>query len=537
MTDFRARHLAVGALTIGIVGFLALGGGPVQAQAPIKLIPRKPAQVEPEVQPGTAPTADEPARTTLEPGIKVEGLTDVDVEAIGLLGPAQNGFGVGMWQGTSRELVERLVPELPARTESRIARDLMRRLLLTTATPPEGAGTGGSLIKRRVERLLAMGDVAAVDGLLRASPKRVDEPELARSSVDSLLLQFDFAGACGEIEAASRQYTTVFWQKALVFCQAVAQQHAQASLGLELLREQGADDDRVFFALIDVLAGAEPAAVAEARGEASPLNLALLRAARAPVPAWFVASSDPALLSTIAASPNADLDIRLRAAHHATRIGALPTETLATIYENLPAGDDIAPGEGGEENGPYAVARAYRAARTETVPAARAEALRRVWRLARESGDFPTIAQLSLPLMDELAPTREMAWFAGEAARALLLAEESEQAQSWFAVARGEAPFDGEAALAEAQAWPLLRIALGRPSPRPAASAETALPAATSLSRVARASEPRRVRLTRESPFPWNDANLRRWLETQRELDPGQAPRRAALLLSIFDAL
>jgi hypothetical protein len=166
----------------------------------------------------------------------------------------------------------------------------------------------------------------------------------------------------------------------------------------------------------------------------------------------------------------------------------------------------------------------------------RAEALQHVWRLARESGDFPTIAQLSLPLLDELSPTREMAWFAGEATRALLLAEAIEQAQSWFAVARGEAPFDSEAALAEAQAWPLLRIALGSPPSPPIAPAETTLPA-TSLSRLARTSEPRRVRLTRESSFPWSDANLRRWIEAQQETDPEHATRRAALLVTIFDAL
>ena len=77
------------------------------------------------------------------------------------------------------------------------------------------------------------------------------------------------------------RYQEVWWDRALVACQALAGDGAKAALGLAVLAEQKAPTDPAFDALIDALAGrahkidklgaadaAEPHAVG--RGEAAP---------------------------------------------------------------------------------------------------------------------------------------------------------------------------------------------------------------------------------------------------------------------------
>jgi hypothetical protein len=72
-------------------------------------------------------------------------------DSIGTL-EAGAGLGAELWRGTSRSLAETLIPQIPG-AESAAAR-LARRLLLTSARPPEGAG--GAIHHLRAERLLAL---------------------------------------------------------------------------------------------------------------------------------------------------------------------------------------------------------------------------------------------------------------------------------------------------------------------------------------------------------------------------------------------
>ncbi|MCH7929811.1 MAG: antifreeze protein, partial [Proteobacteria bacterium] len=65
---------------------------------------------------------------------------EIDLEAVGLYEEADGGFGLDMWRGSARALVERLLPRLPAGTARPVLNDLTRRLLLSTARAPEGPG-------------------------------------------------------------------------------------------------------------------------------------------------------------------------------------------------------------------------------------------------------------------------------------------------------------------------------------------------------------------------------------------------------------
>ncbi len=105
------------------------------------------------LNPGAALDEPAPAPPGVGPRIRVEYLQEVDPEAVGLLEEAQGGFGAGMWKGTPRIVVERLLPRLPTDLTGRAGRALVRRLLLSTAQPPAGDDKGANLVALRVDQL------------------------------------------------------------------------------------------------------------------------------------------------------------------------------------------------------------------------------------------------------------------------------------------------------------------------------------------------------------------------------------------------
>lgn len=453
MTGLPASNWSV-ALYVSIALVALPMAAHAQGNAPIRLAPPRPLVTVPQQAPEAAAEATPPRRFRALPGISVEDLGSVAGEAVGAMGPRQGGFGAALWSGADRAMVERLVPRLPARSPSRAIRDLTRRLLLTAAIPPAGEGSS-NLVALRAERLFAMGDVESAALLIDNAPAQQDD-ELPAIAVQTDLLRYDLTSACAEVDQNPAIFT-VFWQKATVFCRVLAGDESQAALGLALLREQGATDDTLFFELIDVLT--TDAQVGDvAGGDPTPLNLALLRAARVQIPAALLSNADPGALRTVALSPNAADDIRLRAGIAADRVGAIDSEPVRELLRTHIAQ--------GTNNDLAAIAGLVFGAAQETVPTARATALQRGLSAAEEAGLYPMFARLAGDSLRDLRPSAEIAWVGPDAARALLIGGRAEAALGWYEVVRAEGRFDPELAAAARDLWPLLRLAFGT-SPRP----------------------------------------------------------------------
>ena len=189
----------------------------------------------------------------------------------------------------------------------------------------------------------------------------------------------------------------------------------------------------------------------------------MLRAARQNVPPELATSSDPLLLRMIATTPNAAAEPRLIAAERAEAFGSLSSEALAQLYdsvaftpEQLANALTFAQGD----RGPRGRAVMYRAAKAQTSGLARAEALQRSWKLARERGGYATAVRVALPLLLEMPPASELSFFAADAVRALLFTGKIEEARRWRTLVKAEAMAGNEAATAsEALVWPLLWLA------------------------------------------------------------------------------
>ena len=336
-------------LAAGLVAALSIAAGDAMAQKgqPVRLTPLQtlslpleqqpnptrnlPSVIEklqqtpsllPLVEPAATPV---PVKARVSQGIETDSLQSIDPDTVGTLSAARGGLGINMWHGTSRKLVERLLPHLPVNAPSLTMRDLMRRLLLSTAKVPAGPSAGTNLITLRVKRLAAMGDQVAVNSLLNAIPGQIRDQDLIRVETDSRFLANDNARACPLVASQIRDNDEPYWQKAFAFCQALAGEHDKAALGVGLLRETS-DEDEVFFTLFDGLIAGEPPTI-QSLADPTPLHLAIARVANAQLPVDVVLSNQPGVLRTVAMSPNASNGLRLEAAELAQAVGVLPIDS------------------------------------------------------------------------------------------------------------------------------------------------------------------------------------------------------------------
>ncbi len=447
---------AVGAL----VAADAAAEGPIRLSPP-RIMEQAPAPAAPAGE-AQLPEGQEATRGGTGSEIIVSPMPALNVEGVGLIDETRGGLPETLWHGSTRAVADRLIALLPVPNLSPAARALAERVLTTSGAAPEAGAEASkaSFVALRAERLMAMGRAAPAAGLARAVPRREDDAVLSRILLDSALIEYDNSGACQIVRRQIGKVETPYVQKALIFCQALAGEHARAQLGLSLLREQSAEDD-AFIRLVHALGG-DQRPITELPGRLTPLHLAMLRAARQQIPAGVVENAEPAVQRMVAQSPNTTLDVRLAAAERAEATGALPTGALIQVLEAI----DFNPDELGNalaqsEKAPpgRALAAIYHVAKAQSVGIARAEALTRGWQMARARGFYPSAVRVTLPLVRELAPSQELAWFAGEAGRALLLGGYRDEATRWYELALHEAKAGTRTDQGEILLWPLLRLA------------------------------------------------------------------------------
>lgn len=442
---FAAAIALLASLTGGSAAALAQAAPPVRLIAPR---PAEPAPIAPTPVQTPAPTLetvplpDAPATAAPRtPEIEVSAPLPVSIDSVGLLDESRGGFPGTLWTGSERGVIDRLIGEIPSGTTSPAMRALARRLLTTAATVPSSAGQApkDNFVSVRARQLMAMGEVPTAAALIQLIPTRGEDATLARLYLDALWLSYDYANACSLVRGQVARFSDLTWQRALVFCQALNGEHSRAQLGLDLLREQGGEDDATFRRLISAL-NDDPRAKIDSLANPEPIHLAMLRAARQQIPANAGAATSLAVLRTIATSPNASPELRLVTAEKAERAGVLATETLAQLYDSLTfSADEIAKAQtlAAADKTPRGRAVLYRAAKAQTDPAARAEALQHLWAAARKAGWYPTAVNLSLPLLKDIPPTIEVEGFAADAARACLFAGKRDDAMVWVASTAG----------------------------------------------------------------------------------------------------
>lgn len=441
----------VAAACLAIMGVLAAipparaADPPVRVGAPQRLTPA------PKQDSASQPEAADPGN-----GIRIDLLAPLDPDWEGPLSESQGGFPIDLWQGAPRALLTTVVPRLGA-TTSPTLQSLTRRLLLSNARPPADAGTGSGFAGLRIDRLVAAGQIEAAIALLTTAPPTGDLEPLERRYVELAFLANDGKTACDRVGEDIRRYHGVWWSRALIACQALAGDQTKASLGLELLGEENAPPDDAFDTLVEALGGGT--ARLDHLRDPSPLHLTLLAAAQLPLPGDALAAASPAVLRAWAGSQGAPVAQRLVAGERAAAVGAFPLADLRNLYSQAEFTPDEragAIGRVGVDKGARGHALLYDAAQSQTFGPTRAETLQAMFGQARSDGDFVFVARVAEPLLLDVRPSRDLAWFAPNAARALFADGRNGEAQAWIAVAPPDAMRD---------LFIPWRLALGRDGP------------------------------------------------------------------------
>jgi hypothetical protein len=433
MRVFRAERSSIAVLLIALAAAVEAGAALAQSRAPIPLSPPN-AAAPPDAAPAGPRILTAPPASSDE--IQTETLAPVDASWAGTLGAADRGFPRDMWGATPRSFVATALPLLQP-TTSPALESLKRRLLLSDANAPRGEEPPGgpSLLDRRIERVLASGysDGAALIAALQQN--NVSE-RFDRDSVELRVVAGNLGAACAAVNERAPAYGTRWWSEAVIGCQALTGAYDQARLGLSALREQNADRDHVFETLINAILGRR--GKLDKFPDPTPFRMALLAAAKLPLPADALASAGPGALAVLATSDNAPIAARLAAGERAEALGALPPAALGLLYgavESKPEELGAMLKNGKLPDDPRSRAVLYNLARTNDPGARRVEALGRLIADARSRDAFVPMARLIAPLVAELQPSRDLQDFAGDAARVLLAAGAYDRAPPWLALA------------------------------------------------------------------------------------------------------
>jgi len=421
-------------LLAALLMLLATPAAAQQLGPPVQLLP--PAPGTRPVEPPPAESAPTPATAT-DDGITTTPLTQPDFAWYGTLGQGEHPLPRAMWTGTPRALVAAALAQLGP-SSSPTLQALTRRLLLSDAAAPAGADPQDqpSLLALRLTRLAALGDSDGAMAVLDALPPKLrDEENLARLRVELLFARNDPRDGCQQAQSGVAEYQGVWWARAVIACQALTGEHAQAALGLSLLREQKAPPDPVFDALVEAATGHR--AKLEKLPQPSPILLTLLAAAKLPLPDAAVATADLASLRGWATNELVPAAQRLLAGERAASLGALAPQALGELYAKV----EFKPEELGaairRSKLPTSArerALLYQVARTDPATAVRATALKALLAEAHARGDFVVMARVAAPLLVQLTPSDDLAPFAGDAARALIVAGETSDALHWQSV-------------------------------------------------------------------------------------------------------
>jgi hypothetical protein len=374
-------------------------------------------------------------------GIRETPLGDPGAEGAGTL-EGRRGFGPNMWKGTSRRVIENLLPHVPVAVDSPIRRALARRLLLSHAAMPKGSGKNDqiSLNGLRLELLYAMG---ALDDVVALGARIKPKGGLARRTfLSARMLTPKTRPSCDELVAMLKSGAAAFVERALIVCHALEGDHLRALRAIRLMEEQSKPLPERFRKLV---AAQDDSSAANGLQYArlTALEAALLASGKIDLPEQVLTLRDPAILRAIALSTAKPALRRMALAEKAFRVGALTVAEMARVYQatELSAVDRRAALRTGlKKYDTRARAALYQAAAGARTPARRLYVLAAWWRLSLAAGDWQATAALTAPLVGELKAERRYQPYAPLVARVYLAVGDYRAAVPWFHVLR-DAPF------------------------------------------------------------------------------------------------
>lgn len=365
--------------------------------------------------------------------ISIGALEEIDVESIGLLDEQSGGFGTNMWEGSEREQIEDLLSRLPTHVRSPATHELIKTLLLSTATAPTKDHGSSDLLQTRLSVLADLGEFESFLELLATVPDSARTGEIKRLKANVFLLMGDTKRACELTLNQVREADSLYWQKALFVCQLTNGETSAAALSLNLLREQLSESDTAFVELGGMSLGEVNGLTAQLAPSA--LNLTLLLGTDVRIPDHWLSKAGPAIQRAIAEAKTLPLTTRLAASEKAASMGALDPAEVGQLYRRIvftkeELGDAIAVAQ--DKGGSWGRALLHQASRQQQTPGERVSFWLASWENSLVTGDAMLAALVNTESLLTLRVSDQIAYAAPQIIRALITIGDVEALQGWL---------------------------------------------------------------------------------------------------------
>jgi len=395
--------------------------------------------------------------------VQANGLEALNLETTGVLDIETGGFDKDMWNGTAYPEAISLLRNLPFKIYSRSLQNLQKRLLLTRARTPsyEKNDNKNIILKLRQRNLFKSGKLDFFAQIQKNIPRSHDDEELAQLAVDVSFLNNNLDEACEVTKYWFDKSQRKFWQKNLIFCDAIDGLRDNVDFGIQLLSETKNTEDDTFISLINVIIGDEDMPPSKQIAEVTPRGVAMLRFGQQTLPELNLDVLPPWLHKIYINDPSIQQKDRLKLAHRSFLLGLIEVEALAKLYEtaDLPQ-NDIATAVTLASEGATQIPNAllYRLVLSQETDFGKAQAIHKAIDFALQDGAISEMAELYKTLLKQIAPASELAWFACRAAMINMINRDFTTAQIWLEIAQKEDKLSDQNPITWSKVWPVLWI-------------------------------------------------------------------------------
>ena len=376
--------------------------------------------------------------------IESDSMDDLGAWGQRYLSSNETEFPTTLWRNSNDEFLLSLLQSVNTTDLGPAERRLLRRIILSPATPPSGVHAE-RLLAERARLMLELGEARAAAALVPRLEQAAPGLDAETLAVDLDLASGQEASACGTLNGAPKEGE--YWLKLRAVCAVLRDNYSGAQLAIEVAAAQGVDDPWMVEAIF--AASGDTPNPPGAKFD-SGLNIALSSKAVLDTNRVTLSGDRPYLAAAAALRPGVPAELRARFAEIASAKDLIHPDDRRTILLDRFEDEDYTPTNPLEQ--------AFATLRDPiTTDAARAESVAGVLSLSTETGlnGLRPIAQLFVPDLETLPQSLETAPFALDFARAALAAGELELAQSWLSAAslEGVEPADAyDIALTEAVA-------------------------------------------------------------------------------------
>lgn len=214
-------------------------------------------EITPDEEKITEVQKPEPVTIPADTAISVMPATNISLDTLGIYNAKSGGLAFDVWDGTDYARARDLLAHLPQTIPTPAVRQLVARLLLTSARPPQSDNIQQNIFAQRIEALMHIDEVEQAQRLVEMVPQNLRTESIAQMEYTAHLLKGDSDWVCSNIGTALQQFSAkgAFWQKLSIYCHAKAGEAAKAQLTIDMLSEQQVDVGAGFLALMDVMLG------------------------------------------------------------------------------------------------------------------------------------------------------------------------------------------------------------------------------------------------------------------------------------------